>query len=278
MEDVEKNKQNLVSPTRSETDSKPLPAISIEILRFGDWKCCKSFFFFLKQWFSFAALLSRSFPLHGSSTAQGQRSSCSAAFPTTPGGSHCPGNAGTGVKLPGIDIPGDGLILLSWKWFERAAKYLLLLPTLSPTPSICSSHFIFHLPQTFRCHWPSYTWMKPQQQRSLGSNGGKGSSKQSWVSLHRAGGCSKVWRAFQSTPALIELILPASRRWHNHRRQLACHPVTAVCSWPKPWCHKPNTHWRCSLCCRQPSHHRHPRQTGDIPSYKPIGEPRQTMR
>lgn len=55
MEDGGKNKQNLINPTRSETDSKPLPAISMEILHFGDWKCCL-FSSFLKQWFGFAVL------------------------------------------------------------------------------------------------------------------------------------------------------------------------------------------------------------------------------
>lgn len=51
-----KDKQllNLVNPNRShkDTDSKPPAAmVSIEILSFGDWKCCKacfSFFSFLK--------------------------------------------------------------------------------------------------------------------------------------------------------------------------------------------------------------------------------------
>lgn len=169
-------------------------------------------------WFCCSALSSPSacsLPLHGPSTAYGQRSSCSAAFPTAPGGSHCPGNAGTGVKPPGIDAPGDGLILLSWRWFERAAKYLLLLSTLSPTPSICSSHFIFHLPQTFRCRWPSYTWMKTQQQRSLGWNGGKGSSMQflsvtaqSWGMEQSLKGFSEHssfdWTNSASKPALTQ--------------------------------------------------------------------------
>lgn len=141
-----------------------------------------SLFFFSKimVWFCCSALSSPvvcSFPLHGSSTAQGQRGSCFAAFPAAPGCSHCPGNAGTGqTQLPNPQAPGHILILLSWRWFERAAKYLLLLPTLSPTPSICSSHFIFHLSQTFKCSWPSCTWMKPRAAEEFGMQWGKDSS------------------------------------------------------------------------------------------------------
>jgi len=46
---------NPVNTTRSETDSKPPAAlVSIEILSFGDWKCCKAYFFFFSEiivWF-----------------------------------------------------------------------------------------------------------------------------------------------------------------------------------------------------------------------------------
>lgn len=157
---------NLVNPTRSETDSKPPAAlVSIEIRSFGDWKCCKAYFFFFSEimvWFYCSALsgpFACSFPLRGSSAVRGWSSSHPAALPTAPArGSHhtvsfpCPRRAGAGqTQLLPPQHRQPWSILLSQRQFGTAAKCLLLLPSLSPAPSICSTRFILPLLKTFKC-------------------------------------------------------------------------------------------------------------------------------
>lgn len=153
---------NLVNPTRSETDSKPPAAlVSIEILSFGDWICCKAYFFFFSEIMVWVYCSTLSSPFACSFPPWAFCSTHSAAHRTTPkwGSQHnvvssrCPGKAEEGQTWqPNPKQTQPWSILLPWRWLETAAQYLLLLLSLSTAPSIRSTHFIRHLPQTFKCH------------------------------------------------------------------------------------------------------------------------------
>lgn len=277
MEDVGKNKQNLVSPTRAETDSNPLPAISIEILFFGDWKCCL-FSSFLKQWFGFAALLwvvLLPAPFLFMDLLQLKDRETAALQPSTPHLDtlivqgmqgqvrHCC-ETPRPLEMVWSYCPGDGL---------------------EEQLSISSCFLAWALLHPFAPHTSSFTSCRHSNAADLPVHEWNTSSRGAWDEIgkrqHYAAlsVTAQSWAMEQSLKGFSE---HSSFDWTNSASKLAltqpqktasvspCDCSAQLAKALAPWArHSP----RVLPHCRQPSHHSHPGQTGDIPSYKPTESP-----
>lgn len=269
---------NLVNPTRSEIDSKPPAAlVSIEILSFGDWKCCKAYVFFLSKimvWVycsTLSSFFACSFPPWVFC------SSHSAAHPTTPYQSRVlspmwpcfiaqerQGQVRQGNQTPQAKAALEHPTTLEMVWNSSKASPL--------ASQACSIHSLYtlHSPSlTFKCLWPPCEW-NPNSRGAWWWNGGM----QSWVSLGRDRESSSLkgfsehssfdWTNSASKPELTQLHKTASMsplwlQFTAGQNPSAISPALTA-----------GAHTAADSTAL--SHNRHLRQTGDILPYKPAEE------